>query len=271
MENENYNDCFIQLVKQLSEKENADRQYIGMGNPNAKILFVGRERGHEEGMVKELGYATWWNKTTENPIYNKSDILKKFGGGSTLRKYQKLYESFCLETEKELYFESKVFNTDVNTNASIKTKNANTDGVQERKKDFFKHPFFQQFPIVVLACSNYFKPQEIYDTFGVSWKENNPHYCNEMKNRWWYAHYNDNETKLVIHTVQLSGSISDSFLQGIGKVIQSFLFRIDPKFRWNNGGKEIYAKIQEEPNFIKSDEYQNYIESLKLDTMESEK
>lgn len=223
MKKESQNNYFTQLVKQLSEKEDADKQFIGMGNPNAKVLFVGKERGREEGKVKELGYAKWWNEITEIPTYNKDEELKKYSGGSTLRKYQKLYESFCLDTEKELYFESRVFNTDVNTIPSIKNKNANTAGIKGRKESFFKDPFFQQFPVVVLACSNYFKPHEIYDIFDVSWKENNPFYRNESRNRWWYAHYNDNKTKLVIHTVQLSGSVSNILLEEMGKVIRNFL------------------------------------------------
>lgn len=42
----------------------------------------------------------------------------------------------------------------------------------------------------------------------------------------------------------------------------NYRWRKDPDYRWNNGGKEIYERIQNNPEFLQSFEYQEYIDSL---------
>ena len=43
--------AFQKLLMEFSQKE--VKHYIGLGNPNAKILIIGKECAHEEGSTSE--------------------------------------------------------------------------------------------------------------------------------------------------------------------------------------------------------------------------
>ena len=43
--------AFQKLLIEFSQKE--VKHYIGLGNPNAKILIIGKECAHEEGSTSE--------------------------------------------------------------------------------------------------------------------------------------------------------------------------------------------------------------------------
>ena len=231
MENERYKDCFKQLVKQSAD----NNIYIGTGNPNSKILFVGKERPNEND-CKEFGYAKWWinefNKKDyfDYPFDKKMLYEKGRKEGWMWRKYQKLYECFCPQNEKDIHFERKVFTTEMNINPSKISRDASKIGLQERKDTLFWSDFIQQFSVVVLGVGNFGKneylenAQEMYNLFGVTWNDNNPH--NSTPRQYYFAHYNsdiDNKTKLVIHTRNLSNDVSDELLKEIGTVIKDFL------------------------------------------------
>ncbi len=36
------------------------------------------------------------------------------------------------------------------------------------------------------------------------------------------------------------------------------------EFRWNNGGKEIYKELKNNPEFVKSNQYQEYMNRLRM-------
>ncbi len=96
--------------------------------------------------------------------------------------------------------------------------------LQARKDSFFQSDFIQQFPIVVLACSNYIQNHEKNDReidciFGVKYSGEFKEYS---KGNWFYVHYNSNKTKLVIHTRQLSANVENDLLTGIGNVVRQF-------------------------------------------------
>ena len=48
----------------------------------------------------------------------------------------------------------------------------------------------------------------------------------------------------------------------IGAAIRNYRWRTNPAYRWDNGGKEIYEKIQNDPEFMQSKEYQVYMSGL---------
>jgi len=232
MEKEIFKDCFKQLVKKSAD----NNVYIGTGNPNSKILFVGKERSGEDEYCKQFGYAKWWldelNKSDHFKLtFDKNWLFEKGKKeGWMWRKYQKIYENFCPQNEKDIHFENKVFTTEMNIHPSKESRDAPKTGLQERKNTFFKSHFIQQFSVVILSVgpygrNGYFEnPQEFYELFDVTWKPMNPY--NNTKRQWYFTHYNSDRTKLVIHTRNLSGDVSDDLLKEIGNVIKVFINKI---------------------------------------------
>jgi len=228
-----YQNDFKYLVKQCLES----KTLIGSGNPNAKILFVGKEgSNHNDSKEKNINenLECWKNHLESEiiPMFNYS--IGQFPNGHTWRKYQILHDYIFQDTDKKgEIFENNIFTTEMNQTPSKRTGDAQRDSnfnndMANRKSVFFKTEFIQNFKVVVLACSNYIRntgkgnKREIDTIFGVS-------FCKEIevlpKFKFW-IHYNDNKTKLVIHCRQLSdskfGSIPDDFLRKMGEVIREF-------------------------------------------------
>ena len=244
MEKVTYKDCFIQLVKQST-----DTEYLGRGNPNAKILFVGRE-GSREKPLEEISEAKdWQGKIDKNEypqfIWGKplDKNNKQFAPGHTWNKYQILHDYIFQSKRPDdngMNFEQNIFTTEMNVHRCGRTEDANTEGMRERKATFFKTDFIQQFPVVVLACSNYIKNndkiREIDDTFGVTFDKDYIYWNkkNTKKYHFWVHFNKDYKTnginKIVIHTRQLSNDIPDDLLKDIAKIIREFLLRTDHDF-----------------------------------------
>src|SRR6056297_3684546 len=74
-----------------------NNQYVGLGNPNAKILFVGKEAGANVDTELYLGMGqSWKNKELDySTRYIPCKKLKNENlrnGNHTWQKYQKLFE-----------------------------------------------------------------------------------------------------------------------------------------------------------------------------------
>jgi hypothetical protein len=107
------------------------------------------------------------------------------------------------------------------TGKAIKKSDFKTK-LQYRKGTFFKTDFIKDFPIVVLACSNYIinndKNREIDNIFDVNFISEGG-----TPNQKFWIHRNKSEIpKLVIHTRQLSNAIEDELLIKIGEEIKNF-------------------------------------------------
>lgn len=219
-----YSQEFIDLVKK--SKENT---YIGRGNPNANILFVGQEYSgpyNEYEFKKEYWVHQIEKDSLEIPSYKK-DVL----GGHIWNKYQMLYDFISQRKPKKIFdFESNVFTTEM---SEIPGKNGRIarshpefkERLQKRKEEFFKSEFFLKFPVVVLACGrdyivNKGETREIDDIFQVSFSGISKKFT--VYNTYW-VHYNTDKTRLVIHTRNLSNNVSTKLLQEMGKQIREHL------------------------------------------------
>jgi hypothetical protein len=159
MEKSNYRDCFRQLVNENL----AENHYIGRGNPNAEILFVGKEFSKSDKDSK-FNAKDWAEKIDQPFDYKEHPNNEK--EGHTWNKYQKLYD-FIKEQphSKEVFnFEKHVFTTEMSelpmkTTGAAQQQPDFKEKLLKRKQEFFnsKSKFFQQFPVVVLACSGYIK------------------------------------------------------------------------------------------------------------------
>lgn len=251
-----YQKTFEDCVRKC--KENGT--YIGTGNPNSKILVVGKEtatdaenktnkneidalfekeclQDFKDNAIKwdlnieknvELNSIPNWiggkdSPLTINPLFPfKSMHPKELKEGQTWRKYQKLHDSIFLNDlslakEKEFDFHNNFFLTEMNDSPSKFTKDANKSGIPNRKQFFKESEFFQNFPVIILACSNYISGKEIEEIFNVNFDKQ---YGNRKQLFW--THFNTDKTKLVIHTRQLSTNVSDDLLKEIAKEVRNF-------------------------------------------------
>ncbi len=213
-------------------------QYIGYGNPTAKICFVGKETtGCMPFLQCELGSTNYW--LTSLPMFfgrDKSDdpnnsIWKE---GHTWNKYQKLYDAIFPERKAmpdTINFEQSVFITEMSAKPAVTTAaGRKADGFDEqlahRKQSFFAHPYFKEFKVIVLACSDYIvnfgDRREIDTLFDVTFDTEDGAHEVGPQNSFWTHHSHDGK-RLVIHTRQLSGAVSDKLLYEMGKVIREHL------------------------------------------------
>jgi len=212
--------------------------YIGFGNPNSTILIIGKEKGFDIESAKENNYLNSqlflesiantddWKKIIDNNIissshkYNptsshfKSALLpytdKKPDGGHTWNKYQKIVDLIDKPKQKSINsFFFKAFITEVNFRPSKLSKNPKEFG---ERLEFLKHPFFQSFPIVILACGNYLTDKQIKDVFDVQFESKS----NTAKREKLIEY--SSQSKKLINTRQLSFDVSDEYLKLVAKI-----------------------------------------------------
>lgn len=140
---------------------------------------------------------------------------------------------FIFSKDKKPYyidFLENVFTTEINDSPNKNTNTANKSSLNERKLLFKESKFIQKFPVIVLFCSDYIKNndeiREIDKIFGVHYRDE---YEKKIftKSNWFYSHYNEEKTKLVIHTRQLSTNVMSDLLEEMGKVIRNHLITLN--------------------------------------------
>jgi len=214
--------------------------FIGTGNPNGNILIIGKESAIAsddiEGKKWYDSNATDWNQhiqnnTCETLEYNvdENHSLRKTWGKNTWSKYQKLVDN-VLEKETEKFkvdFLKNAFATEINDSPNLNTINADKSSLSERKELFKNSIFINNFPVVILACSDYIKNnqdiREIDEIFGVTYDGDDSGRYVYSTGNWFFTHHNKKRTKLVIHTRQLSMNVSNKMLENMGKVIRNHI------------------------------------------------
>ena len=254
--------------------------FIGEGTPTAKILIIGKECGWN----KDLGEPTPENikkQAKESVEYNlkcwrnlngnleqlKKDALKSWPNNPTWRNYETLVKSITGMKLAKYDFLDYCFITELSQIGMPYSKhNDITKESVKKREELFMHSFFQNFPVVVMTCGHYPTQEykfDIENIFDVEWTKETKVLS---KANYYNVHHGktkNGQDKILIHTRQVSCGVTNQLLQDIGKVIRDFLWRTDNDFRWNNGGKDIYEKFQDDPEFMQSEEYQNYMNSLK--------
>lgn len=235
-----YNKDFKDLVAQCVKNE----QYVGLGNPNAQILFVGKEAGIDPTVTEEM------NKYKENAIiWHSGDSIYSepfkpqegsglLNHGHTWQKYQKLHNIiFEKEMSEDYYidFVQNVFTTELsnlpyeNTNGA-KQQDQFKYELEKRKREFFDNKYFKsRFPIVLILAldgryiSNHGtgETREIDNIFDVEYKKLVE--CTRSVDKFW-VHYgkDENKPRLLIHARQLTNGASNELLEKIGEEIKAF-------------------------------------------------
>lgn len=184
------NDNFARLL------ENTSEEYIGVGNPDAKILIIANEPGiaDEEQSNKEVACnRKMWQAVDKgdfpakdnaeyNPrfpfrgqlytVYSKKNGRGEGGTSRTWYNYQKLID--CLRGVERgkripLDFHDFCFSTDFSSVCAKKSGEIDRNPKLCKKREesiacragsgnnFFSEDFFQHFPIVIVASGHYIK------------------------------------------------------------------------------------------------------------------
>ncbi|MCC5916724.1 MAG: hypothetical protein JJU02_05290 [Cryomorphaceae bacterium] len=224
----NYNKNFVDLVNSLASlKMNEDiiEHYIGTGNPNSKILFLGKELGFDENesqLQREvLNNISDWQKNINSNVNFEIAITQNYNplipykgavqkSGHTWSKYQFLSNKIF---GNDSHFFSNVFVSEIGHKPSKYSKN---QGLSQKRKELINEKsFFKDFEIILLACGNYLNPQDIIEIFSVNHLESKSQPRKKLE-------IYGNKNKLVINTRQLSMDVSNLYLTEIASEIIQF-------------------------------------------------
>lgn len=224
--------------KELIESSIINNQYVGLGNPNSKILFIGKEAGVPIGTTITHGSANSWKEKTNDYSSRYVPVEKNLRNlNHTWQKYEKVFNQIIdkLEIKKpkkedyEITFVESIFTTELSNLGAPTTNEAKQLDdfkfqLQKRKEYFWKSDFIQKFPIVLITATdnNYIETYkgEVCELFNVDFFKRID--CAKSDKMW--IHYSKSENpKLVIHTRQLTNGASNELLDKISEVITNFI------------------------------------------------
>lgn len=233
----NPNASILIIGKETSDSD--DKFSFRKNNRTDWLYNVDRKYGYEE-LKKEVDEE---HKMFFNPLFPYYDLNMHFKlRGKTLSSnagindhttsrtwymYQKLvdliYDMPVRNKNDRLDFFEKTFITEL---SDVSSKNSNEADAELRKfsvenrvgKSFLKHTFFQKFPIVIMAVGSYvgrrdFKvvPQEIFNV-------GDP--VEERTNKDKFEIYRGDNSRMVIHSRQLSSYVSNDLLNKMADVVK---------------------------------------------------
>ena len=237
---ENYTPEFQEVLKHCE----SNKLFLGEGNPNSKILIIGKEVGG--GSPKSLeeiirssdddakrNIETWTNPNGYDLMKLKTDIFND-GKNPTWSNYQKLvskiigkdlgkdnynFLDYCFMTElSQIHLPNSNYDKNLTKEESQEIKTIRQKSVKERA-ELLSMPFFRNFPIIIMACGHY--PRElnfdIEKVFSVEWtKETKGLSIGNFYN----LHYGTD--KILIHTRQVSLGVTNQLLFEIAELCKSF-------------------------------------------------
>lgn len=213
--------------------------YIGQGNPNSKVLIVGREHGFDNDDQRILEIDKNWeqwkkiiagDESTQNdysPRHCYADRGQKFriaptngGTSATWYVYQRMVNALIphnLFQEKLDFFEYSFITEFSTVNRCNNSNNTEADvqataySIAERTP-LLSSAFYRSFPIVIISCGDYFDRYHINieKMFDVKWE--GPTREVELgngKKAWLNMHYSADRKRIVIHTWQASAFTHD--------------------------------------------------------------
>ena len=213
------------LFREFADACRKNNFIIGQGNPEAKILFVGKEPSSEVTNDYTFECLDERNDKTFEDLWQVHDKPLE---GATWSKYQKIIDRIYPDrkhTKGKIDFEEMAFCTEMNNVCALHTTDADKSTIADKRRLLQESEFIQSFPVVILACGPYIINQgenrQIDDTFGVEFIREG--ITNARQNYWIHYCKNPKKPKLVIHTRQLSGRISNELVYSIGDTIREFL------------------------------------------------
>lgn len=228
----------LEFYESNSRESVPNPYYIGFGNPNSKILVIGQELAFDSNDLEKLK-----RESIENPSQWKRKITGKFKkeqegfdpempygdfisdknkrGNTTWSVYEKLNNLIGknFRVVEDGNFKYNFFFTDLNSIPSRYSKGLSEKTKKDRMQFLKTNGFFQHFKIVILALGRYLDRNDIIEIFKVSSKEEKSKL--EGKGKKLITYFDESNKKLIIHTRQLSGSVSGELLKQIGHEIEN--------------------------------------------------
>lgn len=155
------------------------------------------------------------------------------GTARTWVQYQKLIDAvygrrFCRDNFVD--FHLYAFHTELSQIPRMRSGKKNDEtaaSIHWRLEQLFRQPFFQQFPVVVIAAGHYLRDyvfvedkDKIINTFNVEYDGN----CGD-ETEWINIHSScaDDAPDLLVHTRHFAGAISDGYIEKIARHIRGVL------------------------------------------------
>ncbi len=228
-----YRKEFIALINSLKNEDDKNLSFVGLGNPNSKILIISKECSFDLGKEQDRFFyklenqdnLQQWIYNIENPIdqdalpywennpdlynplfpfkgqFNRINRNNNGGTSQTWLQYQKLVDKI-LKKEKpvNIDFHKYAFITEFSDNPMpySKKSEATEESISIRCKKLLSHEFFRTFPIVIVPCGHYIRDYNINleETFNQSFQRT------EDDGEWINVHVNGD--RILLHTRHLS-------------------------------------------------------------------
>ncbi|MCQ2336887.1 MAG: hypothetical protein MJ010_06890 [Paludibacteraceae bacterium] len=242
------NENFKALIQSCKEGD-----YIGQGNPDSKILIIGKEHSINNEKQKQLeignNWKQWQNDELENgyhPRYCYKHITTRFGEGqrfliapksggtsATWYAYQKLintiYPDIAVKKNEVLNFFDHCFITELSAVSRSNNNKLEDDDIKATAKSIkertslLSSAFYRSFPVVILFCGHYPKQYDINieEMFDVKWESPTKDFELANKKGWYNIHYSEDKQRIVIHTWQAS-----AFVKNKEEHVQDFFNKI---------------------------------------------
>ena len=221
----------------INEKQFGNPYYVGFGNPNSKVLILGKEKGfdiqntqtNEQFEYESLKNPNEWKYYIENKIlpnsskyYESQDYINAFvpylqknKSGHTWTKYQTLLNYLFPEiTGFENDFFKMAFISEVNYQPSKLSKINKFENFE--RLNFLSHEYFKAFPITILGCGNYLSKEQIQQIFDVT-------YFKDLSKPRQKLTIFKNSNRILVQTRQLSFDINKDYLRRIADQVSSYI------------------------------------------------
>lgn len=226
-----YRKEFVELIDSLSNEDDKNLRFVGLGNPNSNILIIGKECSFEseecflyklqnqdnlqqwiyniENKI-ELETLPCWENNPDlyNPLFpykgQFNKVIRNNNGGTsrTWVQYQKLIDRILQKDKpKMIDFHKYAFITELsdvpmpNSRKSEKTK----ESINIRCQKLLSHDFFKAFPVVIVPCGHYVRDYKI----NLEEIFNQKYQGTDDDGEWINVHNNGN--RILLHTRHLSG------------------------------------------------------------------
>jgi len=208
--------------------------FVGFGNPNSKILIMGKEKGFDECNLKQLQYESienqneWKYYIDNNVSFNKTKFYNsehyinafrpyhgKIKGGHTWNKYFTLLKNIYPQIQKnENEFLDYTFLSEINFEPSKLSKIKAFNNLE--RIELLKNDYYKSFNVVICACANYLTDNQIEEIFDVEFDSDLSKPNEKLK-------IFKTENRVLINTRQLSMNIKNDYLSRISEVAKKYL------------------------------------------------
>jgi hypothetical protein len=219
--------------------------YIGFGNPESKILFLGKEKGfdiekHPELFVKEsINNIVQWEYIIKkdskdlfdnlgfNPLFPREYHTQNLRSRHTWGIYSQIIAGLKNKDKKKIFEETNkltnsffnyCFISELN---HIPSKYSKGHKVIPERKDLLKKNFYQNFSKIIIGAKGYLKLEELKELFNIS-TDFSEIKLGENKQREIKAFVYKDKKKTVIYCDQLSGGAgwTDDAINELIKIIK---------------------------------------------------